>query len=663
MATVDQGGGLLSWLVRRRVVAGTALIVLGIAIAVLPTLLASWYGAEYLGTVVFSGLFALLMLGVGVTLRFLPAEASENAGRLLGLVLLLGGVGGLLVALVGVALTVHWSSLLTDWLGAGKREGAAQVLAAFGVFLAGLLLMFVTMQLGRAEEHRNPGLRRLMYGYNAVFSGVLLLLILAVVNVLAGVKLTWAVDATSTGEYSLSDRTVNMLKGLDRPLKIYVVWPPGDDSLLPIRSLLDNMESRSQQVQVEYYSSRSERLRELFAKYPRKVEDLGILLVYGEEKPDNAVFLKQGDLFESGMGDSPSRFRGEDKIDAALSGLEGGGQKTIVYVTQGEGEPSLTDTNPRTPPGGEPGLGVLRDRLTARGNFDVRELKLGGGQTKVPDDCKVLVVANPKSVNPLVVDGLRSYLTDRKGKAVFLFGVPARPTGEKIPTSGAEPLVADFNVEVISEQIQSAQAERIGAQAFLSGMDGAVFAVSQQLIQSRSNELATAFARTPFELRGVRLVRPGSGRRPDLQAQSLLVTDEGEAVWVEPKWNAVPTDMLRAIARRDAEALKRISQEPLSGAVVVAEGGKPRLAVFGATSFVTNQYAAESGEPQYFSLFASTLDWLAERSTSIGIEPRNLTVYSLDPTVRFSYLLFLPGLLACVTILGLGLGVWVVRRR
>jgi hypothetical protein len=603
-----------------------------------------------------------------VSIRFLPAESVDAPHRLLGLVLLLGGAGGLLIALTGVALTVHWSALLTDWLSRGNREGAGSVLLALAVFLLGLFVMFLVLQLGRAEERRNPALRRLMYGYNAVFSGLLLLLILAVVNVLVGIKLAWAVDATSSGEFTISERTANLIKGLDRPLHIYVIWPRDDPDRLPaIESLMDNLQSRSSQVQVEYVSPRQfERLTQLDKQYPRKIENIGILLVYGDEKPENSTFLKEGDLFEEGFGTQPTRFRGEDKIDAALSSLEGGGQKTIVYVTQGAGEPSLTDSSPSSR-SGDGGLGILRDRLSARGNFDVRPLKLGAGETKVPDDCKVLVVANPKPpVDPLISRAIRTYLVDKKGKAVVLTDVPAPTTSAKMPATGLESVLAEFNVEVTGDRILMIGGRRLGDQVQVFGADGAVFEINPQIVQARSNEIATAFTGTPFQLFGVRMVRPaasGPGRRPDVQAEPLLVTRAGSYVWAEPKWDADVNDMVRGFAREDPASLNRLAKDPLPAAVVVTEGGKPRLAVFGDTTFVTNREVDERSGTQNFSLFASTLDWLAERPTSIGIEPRNLTVYSLEPTARFSNLLFLPGLLAVVTILGLGLGVWVVRRR
>jgi hypothetical protein len=660
----------LPWLAANRTMAGTGLMIAGAAIAVLPVLLATWYGTDFLMTVVFTGLLAFVVLAIGVSIRFLPAEATNEPDRLLGLALALGGLGGLLVALTGLALLVHWWAFLTDWLSLGKREDAWRVLLALAVLLVGLFVMFWTLQLGRADERRNPTVRRLMYGYNVAFSGLLLLLILAVVNVLVGLKIAWAVDATSTGEYSLSSMTANKLQGLDRPLRFFVIWDLDDPRLGPLRSLLDNFQDRSKRVDVRYVSPADfGRLEELKKKFGRKMEPtFGALVIYGEDdKPENATYLKEGDLFEEGFRDSAARFRGEDKIVAAISALEGGGQKSVVYFTQGMGEPSLTDTSPSpTTPGGETGLGALRDRLNARGNFDVKPLKLSAAEPKIPDDCKLLVVANPRPpVDPVALQSIRKYVVEQKGKAVFLVDIPSPPAGETIPATGLEGLLAEFNVEITNERVFSLGAEQYGNQLVLSGADGGVFEVDPQLAQARSNEVATAFVGYPITLRSVRVVRPAAGgaRRPDLQAQTLLVSRTSPPVWTDSKWDPNINEMIRGIAREDPQAIKRLARDPQPAAVLVTEGGKPRLAVFGDASFVNNRSVGERSANQNFSLFASTLDWLGERPTSIGIEPRNLAVYSLSPTARFWYMVFLPGVLAVMAVLGLGLGVWVVRRR
>jgi hypothetical protein len=92
---------------------------------------------------------------------------------------------------------------------------------------------------------------------------------------------------------------------------------------------------------------------------------------------------------------------------------------------------------------------------------------------------------------------------------------------------------------------------------------------------------------------------------------------------------------------------------------------KPRLVVFGDTTFLTNPYASERAGRPNVSFFASTIDWLAERSSSFGVESKSLPIFALDPSAaeRSTRMYFLPLVLSLVGIIGLGAGVWVVRRR
>jgi hypothetical protein len=90
---------------------------------------------------------------------------------------------------------------------------------------------------------------------------------------------------------------------------------------------------------------------------------------------------------------------------------------------------------------------------------------------------------------------------------------------------------------------------------------------------------------------------------------------------------------------------------------------KPRVVVFGDATLVGNALVSERSPAANFAFFASTLDWLSERPTSVGVGARSLKYYAMDPTVSGVSLIVLPGLIALVGIAGLGLGVWVVRRR
>src|SRR5205823_11808814 len=122
----------------------------------------------------------------------------------------------------------------------GNRDKAWHVLVALAVLIAGLAIMFVSLQVVRSAERSSAVLRRMVYGYNAVLTGLLLLLILTVVNVLVGLKFTGVIDATQSGQFTLSERATNILKGLSQPVHIYVIWPTNDEYLDQLTSLLGN---------------------------------------------------------------------------------------------------------------------------------------------------------------------------------------------------------------------------------------------------------------------------------------------------------------------------------------------------------------------------------------------------------------------------------------
>jgi len=80
-----------------------------------------------------------------------------------------------------------------------------------------------------------------LHGYNAALTGLLLLAILIVVNVLAYNYFTLSFDWTESGIYTLSDKSKNILQALEKPTKVYAVMVSNKDVLIrEVRTLLDN---------------------------------------------------------------------------------------------------------------------------------------------------------------------------------------------------------------------------------------------------------------------------------------------------------------------------------------------------------------------------------------------------------------------------------------
>ena len=91
----------------------------------------------------------------------------------------------------------------------------------------------------------------------------------------------------------------------------------------------------------------------------------------------------------------------------------------------------------------------------------------------------------------------------------------------------------------------------------------------------------------------------------------------------------------------------------------------PRLAVFGAGEFVSDAVARRSGPDTHpnIELIGATADWLRERPTvGVAIGTKTYTTYKLSPMADDTRLVLLPLGLAILIVVGLGAGVWVIRR-
>jgi hypothetical protein len=643
------------------------------------------------GAVTMAGLvfFALALAGIGLWRLTSEPETMVDRDATRILILLVGGFLGLTLAWAAIAQIIQWRDLFLSGAEAFQGPNAKWVWLCVVVELIGLAVMFVSLQLARTEERSNAVLRRLLYGYNAVLTGILLLAFLAVLNVLGYLYLPKAWDWTAAGLHSLSPRSQNILEGLDKPVKVYVLESSRADQLaLDVQTLMDNCQRYTNKLQVEtlYRDQNPERIGELYRQYQLTSAE-GLLVLYGTPPQQSHEFIKRDQLEEltpRGFGqDQRYQFKGEDAFMTTLTYLEEGKTKAVVYFTQGNGELEIND---RTGRDLDQGAGVLSDRLQ-KGNYEVKGLRLssvGGGREgadkvvtakQVPEDAAVVVVAAPRRrFDADAIKALREYLKPadpkkKKGKLVVLLDV-VTGLDHKMVSTGLEELLAEFNVRVGNDELMMPTSNPLRVQV-----------TPNPRLRDR-NPVASAFAGYAFPMYKVRTVRPmaesAPGRAP-FQADVLLMTVG--PVWAEESLPPDPQQFVIDLAQNHPDDLRaKISDENLPVAVVVSEPGdsqqpfnphtrrppptsdKPRLVVMGDASFIANRNMGE-GNPIGYQLFAGCLEWLRERPSNIGIEPKQRSTYQLNEGTNVARMIWLPLGLITFAVVGLGLGVWVVRRR
>jgi hypothetical protein len=606
-----------------------------------------------------------------------------------------GGLSGTVtVLLIGLALPYfEWSSTFTGGVQAWRKEWWHIAVTMLGLF-GGLALMFASLQLARTDERSSAGLRRLLYGFNAVLTGLLLLAILMVFNVSTYVSLTpaWArffdkpSDWTEASLYTLSPASQSLIASLDKPLQVYALLNSQGDRIYPeVQNLLDNCRAVNHNIEVEYISPdyQPRRLAELMQKYSL-TEGMGILLVYGKEGSQEHEFISRQDLFKQDPR-SPEKFtfEGENALITSLRLLSEGRSKAVVYFSQGEGELELKDTNESAP---DRGLGQLRERLE-KTNYQAKELRLDDPtRDRVPDDAALVVIARPSlAFNQNALKALDAYMNPtakdaKKGKLVVLMDVVTKRDGSMIQT-GLEPFLEQFGVKVNNDRllILPNDITRFPLQALVVGNPAG------------RNSLVVAFRRQQFLFNEVRTLQI-KGMDPNnpfnrYSAEAFLLTLDRISLLEHPPFQSDPTKYVLDLWKgRQSDDKKRQliamqTQTPPVVAAIVTEpkepgpdadphaalrGAKqePRLVVFGDASWVAND---EISHPENFDfdLFISVLNWLRERP-EIGemAKPKDRQYFTLSASPEgVTRLHWLPGFLICLTIIGLGGGIWLVRRR
>lgn len=571
-------------------------------------------------------------------LRLPEGEEDTPRGPSRGMMMLhLAGIGlGLLLLVIG--------------LGLGLSRNIWDKLALIPVIAGGALVAgWITI------NHRLLGSmvrnRRVMVGTNAVFMGMLALVLLVLANFISTRHHTkW--DLTQQGLFTLSPKTENVLKSLDKDVAIIVFRlarqrTGEEETYMRLRELLGLYTQSSPRIKVEYPQPDidPESAKLMVSKYAIDV-NWGIMaddvyVVCGQKKK----LLKLNQMMQwEYFGDQfnpqrrPVAFKGEQFITSAMIEVTEAKQ-TKLYVLTGHGERSVDDSGPQ---------GMMNMAgLFKRDNIAVEPLS-GIPVTGVPPDCDCLVILAPETaLSRDEVERLKRYL-DKGGRLLV-----AEDTTKE---SGLAALLAEYGVKIGNDVVIATDPKtfyRSAATIFIYNFGN--HDITKPLKDFR---VLVDYARS---------VTPVQGTPPRYKVTKLLETTAD--AYAETDVDALyKTQQSQRDPARDAAgpicvavAVEEVENKPSEETAAPAKDRKlMRMVVVGDADIFAN-YIADSIPPN-LDFCRNAVNWLIERKDLVTIEsrPEMERVLVVDDSARKAIFWLLVVALPLVVLL-LGGVVWALR--
>ncbi len=440
-------------------------------------------------------------------------------------------------------------------------------------------------------------------------------------------------DWTSSKIYTLSEKSLNVLKGLTKDVRVVVLMTPSTPLFSETKELLGRYEAASPKIKVEFIDPERDPLRTkaLAQEFGVSTANTVVFTSEGRKKYVTSDQLADYDYSGMQMGQTPKLkgFKGEEQFTAAILGVVNPKVPKIYFTTgHGEHDPDGMDVN---------GYSQLRDAIK-RDNFEVEKTTLLSGA--VPADCDLLVVAGPKApfTDPEKA-ALKAYL-DKGGRALVMLDPVI---GDRAQSSGLEELLKGYGVQVDNDIV-------VDPARRLPFFDlSAVYAN-----EFRSHPVVDGMQDLAVLLPVARSVTTVSA--PGASSTILLTTsDKG---WGETDLAAI------AAGKPVAKDAKDIPGPVSLGVAAQSEKNKEtgwRLVVFGNSAFATNQYLANAGNS---NLALNAVNWLANQVQALGIAPRSpeqVQLFLSETQMSHVLLISLIGLPGCAILLGVA--VWWRRRR
>jgi len=415
-------------------------------------------------------------------------------------------------------------------------------------------------------------------------------------------------DLTLTGKYTLSPKTKNILKNLDKPIVVTTLFNQGEMFYEQIVDILKEYAHHSDQIKIENIDPLRNRSR---------VEELAMRLKISDLQLNSVVFecgeqskhVLQSEVIERQY---PFKFKGEESFTEAILNVTQEKQTTIYFV-QGHGERQFDDYDRQ-------GISGLANSLK-RDNSCVAPLNILD-KKQIPDDCDVLVVAGPsKSYLTEELNIIRNYLENR-GKLLLMMEPAVSPN---IPT-GFKTLLAEYGIVVRDDIViyNTVKMPLFGLQTVAEIYVGNEEYGEHKITDDLKNYNTILYGACSVD------AAPPNDQMP-YEAKILMnapdsawgETDVADLRYKKPEKN-MEMDVLSPISLAVVAEVKELPKTITQAHPAMANdpNAKPkgaRLVVYGDVDFATNEFADNPGNKD---LIRNSISWLAKKETQLGISAK-----------------------------------------
>lgn len=436
---------------------------------------------------------------------------------------------------------------------------------------------------------------------------VLMITALTLVNIISIRKYkVWDLSAAKSN--TLSEQSIQLLKGLDDDLKVLFFYRKGQEGTEESRRAFREL--------IKKYQDNSDRIRLEFVEVNERPD---MAAEYGVTKGSGLVFLEY-----KGRRNRIEKIE-EQEVTSALLKVTREKDRTLYFV-EGHGEMDLEDARDAT------GANALK-QLFANNRYQVKTWPLNTSP-KLPDDADAVVILNPQQTFfDHEITALEEYL--KRGGSLWL-------NLKTKKTAGLDKLLAKAGIVPENNVVFNVMETFMGKGINPSATVATSFSIDSDITKVFGNNQAVVFQQPMSFRKGT----PPAG----------LIVDE--IVRTPENSMAYPDFSMKGDGREGAFALGVTAQGTWPGA---GEGAKEfRLVVFGDSNFLGNSLLYQNLNRD---LALNTAATLVREENLVSITPKEAGVTQITLTdMGFRYYLLAFILPLPLLLLASSIGLWLRRR-